>query len=223
MQFRVFPRLMGSVLKVPLAQAAIAEKLVSQDVRYGKDHEKALRAAKYYCATREIATTFIGKNVDIGLFANARVIRRGHIVQDRIRPLSDILYGPAADLSQEAVSQICLNVVQMNYELWNSGVAEITFGLDKYGKSSQGNLVLYDPFEMTDSLEDLKFLVFQKWWLVCNQHWPEEVQEVITEVFSTAFTEELVIKNFNKTLEKVPRKESLITPIRKYIVENNLS
>ena len=107
--------------------------------------------------------------------------------------------------------------MKINFSLWNLGIGEISFGMDKYGINKQRNLVLYDPFEMTDYKDDLKYLIKNKWWIQCNRFYPENIRTIIHEIFNNQLTIESLESHFNENAVGLHCNETRIQPIKDFL------
>ena len=218
-QFRVFRCFYNKVLKIPLSEAKIANKLFSQDKRYNSKQE-SIDAARYYCTTRKIAYRFFLGNFNNEKFANTETLPRGKVIQDRILPLNDFAKVSSEEILANKINEILPEIVKINYFLWTSGVAEITFGMDKYGLNKKDKVILYDPFEMTNRLDDLIFLIKNKWWLQCNSYLPSKVQRLIDYKFSKELSLKTAKFYFNQQTNKKFLNSGLINPIKNFEKNN---
>jgi hypothetical protein len=214
MQFDVYEFNEEQVLKIPRSFDAIMASFLKKEEGYS--NKTAAAAVNYYIDTRSLGISLVNKENLNHIFANSTQIH-GNLLQDKIIPFSEYLLSKKYSINDHELITLCQKAVKINFSLWNLGIGEITFGMDKYGINKQRNLVLYDPFEMTDYKDDLKYLIKNKWWIQCNRFYPENVQAIIHEIFNNQLTIESLERHFNENTVGLHCDETRIQPIKDFV------
>ncbi len=214
MQFDVYESDNDRVLKIPKSFDATIVSFLEKENE--STIETAKSASRYYCDTRTLCLKFISKGYVDYLFANP-LQDDETLTQDKVIPFSDYLSSKRSYIPDNELRDLCLKAVKINFNLWSFGVGENTFGMDKYGINKLGDLTLYDPFEMTDCKDDLKYLIVNKWWLQCNRFYSQEILQIINEIFTKHLTIEALMKHFNENAVGLHSNETRIQPIKDFI------
>jgi hypothetical protein len=201
MQSRVFLH-QGKIHKTALSKEEIQKKLLLKSrAHYDKTPYLLTPAINYYFDSRACSCQYLKHFGSQAHLANSVLTDDSTICQDEITMLLPKINDLASRKERSLLEKYLTEVIEIHHHLWRDGVAEITFGLDKFGLNKQGQVVLYDFGELTSSYSDLTFLIQQKWWQQCNRTLSAEILEILDLKFQKAFSSSNA-ERFFKTEEK---------------------